>query len=779
MASLPIPSPASSKRKDPAPADRFSPPSSPSPNLKVDGRTYTDAVSRASERESSFSNRRIVAVALTFVLAFNSIITSTRSFSSLDLLNRSGSSKSINLSASKAKRMTELLESSTIRYYVYDDDKLVLSDYREKAIQDAPKTWPHKWGHRLFDYSRGEIRWIEALERHPQRTQDPCEADFFVVPIPVGAVLCWGQSQVLREAFQSLFDSALFQQHPERHVAAFATTERVFGWNWWGLSDEEMKKFKSTMIVRDSDSLDEWPNSGSCKRELKRSNHKYFSHVFSLGYGGEGSKPSNAYKIITSESWNQKKFWYFYHSRREPSLCNSIHRQILLKNSTQLEMFEHQPFSIGFDILPDEWLERFVDSKFCLIIRGDQPGSRALDRAIRAGCMPLIVSDVLPVFHSLYPKTLQYTDFAVMVQEEDFLVDPIGSLDKAIKLSKPQMEEKLECLRLMQRIESADQPDSLFVPAFAREVVETMKEKGLETGPISSSSLCNSRNNQATTSLQMPSTDAQMLSCLKQILLNKELPIISQSPIHSDGSPRTALNGKGQEVPFLGAQFAHHGDTGDYKRWNKSIQMARAQPMPQLQQGTEESPCIVLEIGAHREAKSSQGHIKNYPNCQYHAYEVIPQFAEELKDRWKSEPRMHVHPYGLAENEMEIKVDVEALNGVSTFVGDLKGGKKENTTITGQIKSFDFALSEIGQLYNRTADTVIPTLLDINCEGCEYNLLLQAKKHGFIERVPILLIGWHAYGNDGVGSRAWELCQVRAMLSETHEMVYGLGFGWE
>lgn len=140
---------------------------------------------------------------------------------------------------------------------------------------------------------------------------------------------------------------------------------------------------------------------------------------------------------------------------------------------------------------------------------------------------------------------------------------------------------------------------------------------------------------------------------------------------------------------------------------------------------------------------------------------------------------MHVHPYGLAGNDMEIKVDVEALEGESTFVGNLKGGKNENTTITGQIKSFDFALSEIGQLYNHTADTVTPTLLDINCEGCEYNLLLQAKKHGFIERVPILLIGWHAYGNDGVGARAWDLCQVRAMLSETHEMVYGLGFGWE
>jgi len=279
----------------------------------------------------------------------------------------------------------------------------------------------------------------------------------------------------------------------------------------------------------------------------------------------------------------------------------------------------------------------------------------------------------------------------------------------------------------------------------------------------------------------MSSTDTKMLLCLKQILLNRELPIIPQLSVYSNGTPRTALNGKNQEVPFLGAHFAHHGDTGDYKRWNKSIQMARASPMPQLEHGTEKLPCIVLEIGAHRAAQSSQEHIKKYPNCEYHAYEVIPQFAEELKELWKDEPRMHVHPYGLAENDMEIKVHINALDGLSTFVGNSVTGKNldEKTTVTGQIRAFDFALSEIGQLHNREADAVIPTLLDINCEGCEYNLLLEAKKHGFIERVPVVLIGWHAYGEDGVGARAWQLCQVRAMLSETHEMAYGLGFGWE
>ena len=67
----------------------------------------------------------------------------------------------------------------------------------------------------------------------------------------------------------------------------------------------------------------------------------------------------------------------------------------------------------------------------------------------------------------------------------------------------------------MQRIVSADQLDSLFVPAFAREIFETLKEKGLAARV--NSSACN-RYQYA--SSVVSSTDTKMLTCLKQMLLN-------------------------------------------------------------------------------------------------------------------------------------------------------------------------------------------------------------------------------------------------------------------
>jgi len=387
--------------------------------------------------------------------------------------------------------LTRMLEGSTTRYYIYNDEKVVLPKIRARAIQNAPLTWKHNWGKRFADYAMGEIRWLEALESHPLRTLNISEAAFFITSIPVGAALFWGSKEDLGNAFRAVLNSSVFQRYPERHVAAIATTEKVFGSHWWGLAHEEMQQFKPATIVRDSDMpglLDWYHQHGNpCKNSgIDPKEKELFSHAVSLGFGGEGSRPNNPYHPIDMKSWNNKTFWFFYHSRIQASLCNSTQfRHAFFTNETKPAYFDHQPVSIGPDIPPEQWIQEFSDSKFCLVIRGDTPGSRALNRAIRAGCMPLIVSDALPIYQPIYHKTLEYDNFALLVGDDEFLKDPIGSLDKAVaSLSLTKLRSKIEGLRLMQRIVTADQPDSLFVPAFAREIVETMKDTPQHDSPV-------------------------------------------------------------------------------------------------------------------------------------------------------------------------------------------------------------------------------------------------------------------------------------------------------
>ena len=230
--------------------------------------------------------------------------------------------------------------------------------------------------------------------------------------------------------------------------------------------------------------------------------------------------------------------------------------------------------------------------------------------------------------------------------------------------------------------------------------------------------------------------------------------------------------------------FAHHGNAGHWQLWNKHLanilKPVEAMVKANAEQASASSKsigteaendeqggvgCSVWEVGGNVKAAASRGMMKMYGHCQYHAFEPVPLFSEKLEQSWKDEPRMKVHKYGIGKKDNVIRVTADALQGESTFLADGKGGDVEI-----KIKTFEHALAQ---------SDGIPTLLYINCEGCEWDFLVEAKKHGFIEKVPVIDIGWHSYGEIGLGARAWQLCEIRNMLAETHTMSFGLAFGWE
>lgn len=258
---------------------------------------------------------------------------------------------------------------------------------------------------------------------------------------------------------------------------------------------------------------------------------------------------------------------------------------------------------------------------------------------------------------------------------------------------------------------------------------------------------------------------ATMLSCLKDVLWN-ELPIAKLRPKIKEKCTTNDLI------------YAHHGDAGHWQIWNRAVG-GRMKPMKAMDKRNAEAEkasdtendqhggvrCSVWEVGANIAADDSRDLMKMYGHCRYHAFEPVPLFSEKLKQSWKDEPRMKVHEYGIGEKDNVIRVTEDALQGVSTFLADGKGGNIEI-----QIKTFEHALAQ---------SDGIPTLLQMNCEGCEFDFLPGAKKHGLLDKVSVIQIGWHSYGDVGLGARAWQLCEIRKMLAETHTMTWGLAFGWE
>jgi FkbM family methyltransferase len=236
-----------------------------------------------------------------------------------------------------------------------------------------------------------------------------------------------------------------------------------------------------------------------------------------------------------------------------------------------------------------------------------------------------------------------------------------------------------------------------------------------------------------------------MEACLKDVL--HHLPV---------GEGRWRLRTKGKT-----GVFAHHYDahTGF---WNQEI---RFDPLPELQKDA----CTVWEVGAHENAADSAELLEQYPKCTYHAYEPIPVFYNKLSKKWANEKRVVTHNYGLADKDGSFTVSEDALKGQSTYIAE--GSATSGKTMTANIRSFDFALSEAGGQ--------VPDLLHMNCEGCEWDMIPQAKRAGFLDKIPVINLGVHNYPNDKLGERSVQLCEMRSLLTETHDMVKGVPFGWE
>jgi hypothetical protein len=109
------------------------------------------------------------------------------------------------------------------------------------------------------------------------------------------------------------------------------------------------------------------------------------------------------------------------------------------------------------------------------VVRGDIPHSHALLRAVKAGCIPVVVSDLYEYYAPTFRSSLDMRDFCIFIDEAHFLNDPGRTLQELDELSEDQVRAKLAGLRFAQRVVAPDHPESLFVPAFLHETDQAQK----------------------------------------------------------------------------------------------------------------------------------------------------------------------------------------------------------------------------------------------------------------------------------------------------------------
>jgi hypothetical protein len=190
-------------------------------------------------------------------------------------------------------------------------------------------------------------------------------------------------------------------------------------------------------------------------------------YTFSVGLGGQAK--NIPLMVPTWEKFQSSTYFLFYHTRSTPFSCQSTPYRLAPVQNVSWKSLPRS--SVGFDLPFGQWVRKFTDSKFCLVFRGDTPHSHALFNAVKAGCIPVVISDWYLFYAPPFPATLNMWDFCIFLSEEDFMHNPQRALLSLQDIPAREIQTKIKALEWAQRVMILDHPQSLFVPAFVREAL--------------------------------------------------------------------------------------------------------------------------------------------------------------------------------------------------------------------------------------------------------------------------------------------------------------------
>jgi FkbM family methyltransferase len=165
---------------------------------------------------------------------------------------------------------------------------------------------------------------------------------------------------------------------------------------------------------------------------------------------------------------------------------------------------------------------------------------------------------------------------------------------------------------------------------------------------------------------------------------------------------------------------------------------------------------VVFDVGGY-EGQWASDIVAMYA-CTVHVFEPVPQYFDGISRRFARNPRVVVHPFGLAARTRSETMRI-AGNASSVFGGAGPTLAVELVGITEFMQS-----ARIERI----------DLLKINIEGGEYELLDHLLQHG-VDMITDIQVQFHDFVPDAAERRR----QIQDRLSDTHVVTYQFPFVWE
>lgn len=177
---------------------------------------------------------------------------------------------------------------------------------------------------------------------------------------------------------------------------------------------------------------------------------------------------------------------------------------------------------------------------------------------------------------------------------------------------------------------------------------------------------------------------------------------------------------------------------------------------------------VIFEVGGNI-GEDLDAYVWRFPAAKIYSFEPVPELFNTLQQKFATNPNVRITQVGVSNMDKTTTFTVGGKHG--------EGSSHTNTTaygqtITVQLRDANALLTEV-----QTWTGKVPDVVSINCEGCEYDVLMRMSQTGWLGKVPFLQLSWHAVG--GVQDRLNQRCAIENMLWTHYDPAYHALYGWQ
>ncbi|ASU34138.1 FkbM family methyltransferase [Mucilaginibacter xinganensis] len=174
---------------------------------------------------------------------------------------------------------------------------------------------------------------------------------------------------------------------------------------------------------------------------------------------------------------------------------------------------------------------------------------------------------------------------------------------------------------------------------------------------------------------------------------------------------------------------------------------------------------VVMDLGGYEGQWANEIFIKY--NCTVYVFEPYLPYAEGIELRFKDNSKIKVFAVGLGKTDADETLHISA-NRSSLFKkeGPKSEAAADYTTTIKIVKATDF-------IKQHGIDVI--SLMKINIEGGEYDLLEELIDEGTIQKIENIQVQFH----DFFPAAVKRMKAIRKKLAVTHQLTYQYDFVWE